>query len=707
MLFSLSRITGNVRAGALSFQTLHELAAYLDTISYPDGIAPALFRNDYREKGNFLEASVIVLDIDGTLPDLNALQAKLGQYSYVIKESRNHMREKHTKSETKPALPRYHAFLFMEKPVTNGSEYEAKYRGLQKLLDIELDPSCIDCARQFYGSGKVVAVQEGKFIDPVAVSVPDKPKKLINPPEGPRQSVRPWYADKIVNGLKSKSANEVWHPTFIKLALEMKQQQWPMEDAAANLALFSLNSGFDGTLDEDDEKQLLDVYLNRAVYPPHDENLSLPARFLADYGTEIRYWQKRFYFWDGTRYKEKDREILKAELVRYLQISELVEPDKLNSYLIDWIILHLTGLTFVDQEQDTSHIAFQNGHLALSDIEAGHLELKKPDPSILGFTALPYEYDPNASCPSWTKFIAETLPDLDSQQFIQEWFGYNIMPAWTANNKSLLMEGKGANGKSVVCTVLRQLLGPENVSHVNLEAFTAERTFPLAVMFGKLANIVEDMNEIQKVNEGILKQLTGGNPITVEQKNKDPFTLIPTAKLTFATNVMPRFTDRTDAIWRRLIILPFTKQILDESKQDKRLVTTRYWKKELPGICNWALEGLLRLIKRGHFIEPKVAQIAKAKYKLDMNPARQFLEDYERMPGKKISKQELFNAYKEYCKNTGYNHTGINKFHDAVLDAFPGIEDGRGSKGIRYWFDIAPLSPAEDATYEAKFTVIK
>jgi putative DNA primase/helicase len=223
----------------------------------------------------------------------------------------------------------------------------------------------------------------------------------------------------------------------------------------------------------------------------------------------------------------------------------------------------------------------------------------------------------------------QSQPDKVSRRFLQEWMGYQLIHS-VKQQKFVIMYGHGADGKSVWCLVCRLVVGPDNVTAVGLEAFDPKRTFPLAVMDGKLANIVEEIGELDKAAEGLIKQIVGGSPVLIERKHRGPITTVLSARLTFATNTWPRFSDRSDGIWRRVSVIKFENQILDESKQNKNLIDADWWinSGDLPGILNWAIAGLKRLEARGHFTESEKSKDAKGEFRVDANPARQYLLDH-------------------------------------------------------------------------------
>jgi P4 family phage/plasmid primase-like protien len=193
-------------------------------------------------------------------------------------------------------------------------------------------------------------------------------------------------------------------------------------------------------------------------------------------------------------------------------------------------------------------------------------------------------------------------------------------------------------------------------------------------MVGKLANIVTEMSEMNKAAEGVLKQVVTGEEMTIEKKNKDPFETSISARLTFATNVLPGFVDRSNGLWRRMVLVPFNFQLLNERSQNKSLIDPGWWinSGELPGIFNWAIAGLIRLQKRGFFMEPAECLLAKEKYKRDANPAKTFLREFcEEFPGSETSSNELYVAYQDFVKGRGQNPLSEPNFGQEVRRMFP------------------------------------
>jgi P4 family phage/plasmid primase-like protien len=396
-------------------------------------------------------------------------------------------------------------------------------------------------------------------------------------------------------------------------------------------------------------------------------------------------WQEQFFSYTGKKYKLISEADLFAAVMSFIQNHGEARA-KAGTSLANNIIANLKGITNLPSSyqmpvwlDDPTRkikdcINLENGIFNVEKwLKGDHDVLSAHSHNLFSVVCLPYSYDPVATCPKWLKFLAEVQPELDMRNLLQEWVGLNLVYD-TSFCKFVLLVGEGANGKTVFCVVFRCLLGAENVSAVNLEGFDPKRTFQIAATIGKLANIVGELNQIDKAAEGELKKFVAGELVTAERKYEHPFELIPSARLTFATNILPRFADATDGLWRRLLLVPFNIQITDEAKQDKNLVNPDWWVNsgELPGIFNWALAGLKRLYERGHFVEPEISRVAKESYRLDSNPTRTFLLDnYEFKDGERVSTTKLYEAYSVDLKSGGHFPLSRTIFAAEVKRAFP------------------------------------
>jgi len=271
----------------------------------------------------------------------------------------------------------------------------------------------------------------------------------------------------------------------------------------------------------------------------------------------LRYWRGDWWQWVEGRYTRVDRDEMKAHLTRELKayadrVPLLDRYDNvypITANVTNNVLQALSSMAFVPTHIEqpawlgktanpVQYLSMRNGLLdvgAASKCErdpAIEDPLRSHTPDWFSPVFVPYDFDPKATCPRWLQFLDEALEgDAERIAIIQEWFGY-CLTADTRFHAFLIVEGDGANGKSVLLDTLANLLGPANVSRVPLEIF-GER-FQLMPTFGKLANIAPEVDNV-KLAESTIKQFVGGDPIYVDRKGRDGIEFRPTARLVVAT----------------------------------------------------------------------------------------------------------------------------------------------------------------------------
>lgn len=294
-------------------------------------------------------------------------------------------------------------------------------------------------------------------------------------------------------------------------------------------------------------------------------------------------------------------------------------------------------------------------------------------PNWFSFIRLPYNFDAQAQCPEWEKFLEVSMErDFERINRLQEWAGYLLTPD-NRQQKFLALEGEGRNGKSVYLSGITAMLGVDNVISISLENL-AER-FQARATIGKLANICADANEIDVRCEGFLKSYTAGDRVHTDVKNRDGMDFVPTARLMLAWNNRPRFADKTDGTWRRILLVVWKYQI-----QDGEIIlgmdSADYWEAsgELPGMFAWALRGLLRLREAGKFTKSKMCDEMIDEFRDEANPTRAFLREHTEAdpPGKespsRIPCKLLYDIYCEWCRQQGNRYPlGANFFGKEVF----------------------------------------
>jgi putative DNA primase/helicase len=240
----------------------------------------------------------------------------------------------------------------------------------------------------------------------------------------------------------------------------------------------------------------------------------------------------------------------------------------------------------------------------------------------------------------------------------------------------LVLVGIGQNGKGVFLLILERMVGTSSVAAINPAAFS-ER-FSLAGLRGKLVNVCGDM-DIGSLNEGILKQLTGQDLITVDRKHKELLSFKPTAKQVFSTNNLPKIFDKSQGLWRRICILPCNAVVAGDAVKPNLVEELA---SEMSAIFNWAVEGYRRLLRQGRFTESAAGKAAETAYRNANDPIGHFIaQRCEITPAGSILTADLFQAYKTWAEDHGHVACSNSDFGRHVL-RFGGIKRQKRSATV-------------------------
>jgi putative DNA primase/helicase len=302
------------------------------------------------------------------------------------------------------------------------------------------------------------------------------------------------------------------------------------------------------------------------------------------------------------------------------------------------------------------------------NLQNGTFEITANKPVLRAFNRLdfityqlPFECNPGAAAPLFKAYLDKVLPDIERQNIIQEYLGYIfIQPSTLKLEKTLLLYGSGANGKSVFFEIVNALLGSDNVSSYSLQSLTNENGYFRAKLANKLVNYASEING--NLETSIFKQLVSGEPVEARLPYGQPFVLTKYAKLIFNCNELPKDVEHTNAYFRRLIIVPFDVTI-PEAEQDKQL-SQKIIKSELAGVFNWALEGLNRLLKKKSFTDCKATQIAREQYEKQSDSVRLFIDEssYEKCSNDYTLIKYLYNEYRTFCFEDGFKPVNKTNF---------------------------------------------
>ena len=182
-----------------------------------------------------------------------------------------------------------------------------------------------------------------------------------------------------------------------------------------------------------------------------------------------------------------------------------------------------------------------------------------------------------------------------------------------------------------------------------------------------------------RLAEALVKQLTGGDPVTVRRLYESEFEFVPTGKIWLSTNHKPTVIGPNLAIWRRIWLLPFSVTIPEE-KRDSHIVDKLL--AEASGILNWMLAGLKRYYENGNrLLKPELVASATETYRQESDLLNEFLTDRCTFTGE-VSKASLRSEYQNWCHLQNEKPVSNKRFNSSLRDR--GIGE-RESGGVRYW----------------------
>lgn len=266
------------------------------------------------------------------------------------------------------------------------------------------------------------------------------------------------------------------------------------------------------------------------------------------------------------------------------------------------------------------------------DLSTG--ELLAPDRTELSTISSLVDYDAEAKCPVFTKTVSEVFfDDAELVAFFKRLMGYTMLGA-PDEDMIVIPYGNGSNGKSTVLGAIKDAMGMHAVMAAS-EMFTASGGFTSAGgprddilrLRGRRFVYTSEPDEDRELKEGLIKSMTGGEAMSARSAYSRKFVeFVPTWTVIMPTNHKPVIKGDDFGIWRRILLLPFTRNfsndpdiVKDNTRGDKLAL-------ELSGILNWLVEGALEYQKVG-LNPPASIQAARDSYKEDMDLLAEWIDD--------------------------------------------------------------------------------
>lgn len=438
------------------------------------------------------------------------------------------------------------------------------------------------------------------------------------------------------------------------------------------------------------------------------DDMGNAQRFIDIFGEDFRYnyMDKCFIYWDGRRWAadldgaseraaDVSVEAMKREAEYYVETGDddlekafgkHIKASRSNKSKNNMLKEIQHKLPIMPFQLDKHKMAFNvpNGTLSL---RTGRLISHERSHFITKFS--PIEYTDNADCPMWKKFLADIFAgDKELIRYIQKAVGYS-MTGDVTEQCVFFLYGTGRNGKSTFLDVLREILG-EYVSNIQPETIMVKNgagngiNSDIARLKGARMVTTVEPNEGVRINEGLIKQLTGDDAVTARKLYGNEFEFKPEFKLWMATNHKPIIRGTDEGIWRRIHMIPFTVQIPPD-KVDRQFKSKL--EREYPAILRWAVDGCI-LWQREGLKQPKAVLDMVREYRREMDVISAFVEDrcevgeifYERS-------SDLYTAYSSWCEtNTEYKMSNT-RFSVELEKRFSKVarKDGKYFLGLKLY----------------------
>lgn len=309
-----------------------------------------------------------------------------------------------------------------------------------------------------------------------------------------------------------------------------------------------------------------------------------------------------------------------------------------------------------------------------------------------------------AAIPTWKSVLNLLLPNKQDQETLQELFGYAFFPA-VSLQVFFLLHGDGGTGKDTVISVLKEMIGEERVSAVPL--CSLGKGHANEGLIGKILNINMEAESVTEEGELSLKMITGDSPIQIDPKHKPTFTLKVPTKFVLAANKLPRFQDRTEALWERYVTIPFNTKVRDalegSGRSQIRIETLlAQLRPEFDGILLWGLAGLKRVLASGKVRSRAFTQSEQAKeqitdHKIGSNSFLGWLDECaELVPMALSPKTDAYDSYKLWCADSGYPHP-LGKHNFGKELKRKGVTSQRPHRGAAWYVGVKIRNLATEA----------
>jgi P4 family phage/plasmid primase-like protien len=434
------------------------------------------------------------------------------------------------------------------------------------------------------------------------------------------------------------------------------------------------------------------------------------ARFFADKWNGVLayvYERKKWMHWGYSRWamcfagEEVERAKETCRAIYTAAGQELAkDPEKSQKLVREAAQAHLSQRikAMLDLAQSDPTLAVSSTRLDadnyLLGVENGVVDLRKASlrPNEPGLFITRYcnaNFDPNAECPRWLQFLDEIFQgDQATITSVQRLLGYTLTGL---NTEEFLVfcVGFGANGKSIFGNVVGYIVGdygktaPSTLLAARRGDDHSARS-DLAMLDGARMVSVNELPAGMRLDEQVVKQVAGREPISARHLYGEFFTFQPRFTVWVRTNHKPIIKGDDDGIWRRVIVLPFRRKF-EPHEQDPRLEGKLLAERD--GILRWMVEGAQKYLKQGMYFSPMM-QAERKQFRKDSDMLGEFLEERtSAKPNGKVEQSRLYSSWVAWCDGNGTQPGSKKTFTQRLAER--GFPAGK-SNDKRYYVGLTP-----------------
>lgn len=346
------------------------------------------------------------------------------------------------------------------------------------------------------------------------------------------------------------------------------------------------------------------------------------------------------------------REMIESEMIQHIPNLNRAKRTEVLEYLNILIRDNL-------DHAPANLIAFKNGVYDVAQDEMLQFSEK-----YIITNKINYNYNPNAK----SDLLEETLDKLachdpEIRALLEEAVGYCFYRR-NKLGKAFILVGDGtrergsSNGKSTFLDIVKTLLGDDNICSLDMSELNQK--FQNAELFGKLANIGDDIDDNYIPNSAVFKKLVTGERIQVQRKGERPFEFTSYAKQLFSANEIPKIKDRGGAIQRRLVIIPFLAHFSKDDPDFRPFINEELCQPEhIECMIRLGIEGLKRVLTNNAFTESDKVKVQLDEFEETNNPIVGFFNENPELQVENQTNTAVYAQYTEYCLVN--NHIAMSK----------------------------------------------